>query len=177
MKLNINSNTAQLYRWFYSTSVMPESLCPYFWKLALMWVFIIPYVILSLPIILMELTNTSDENSTGERAGFGFLIWLLLGMIICMLSYVGLIWVIPTKDSFFMFVLTIGSIGWAVGIIVGGIELFKVLIEKWENRGIKYDEDGYRIWNPEPKQDSIIVSFAKASYNKYCPKIDWNHNK
>lgn len=176
MKLNINSKTSRLYRWFYATSNMPESLCPYFWKLILMWILIIPYSILSLPIILMELTNISDDNSTGERAGFGFLIWFILGMIICMLSYIGLIWVIPTKDSFFMFMLTVGSIGWAVGIIVGGIELFKVLVEKWENRGVKYDEDGYRIWNPEPKQDSILVSFVKASYNKYCPRIEWTRN-
>ena len=38
-----------------------------------------------------------------------------------------------------------------------------------------YDENGNYIPLPErtPKQPSILVSFIHASYNKYCPKIDW----
>ena len=31
MKLNSNSVTARLYRWFYMNDQMPKSLCPYFW--------------------------------------------------------------------------------------------------------------------------------------------------
>jgi acyl-homoserine lactone acylase PvdQ len=73
MKLNINSTSAQLYRWFYATEQMPQSLCPYFWKLVLMWVFILPYTILSLPVILMDLKDP-DRRTTGERAGVGFFI-------------------------------------------------------------------------------------------------------
>lgn len=177
MKLNINSNTAQLYRWFYSTSVMPESLCPYFWKLALMWVFIIPYVILSLPMIIMERLDRSETHSTGGRLGGGLVIYVILSILICMLSWIGLFFVEPVKDSLFMHALVTGAVGWSCLIIIAINELYKVSLEKWKNRGIKYDEDGYRIWNPEPKQDSIIVSFVKASYNKYCPRIEWNNNK
>lgn len=177
MKLNINSNTAQLYRWFYNTSVMPESLCPYFWKLALMWVVIMPYTILSLPMIILERLDRSETHSTGERLGGGLLIYVILSILLCMLSLIGLFFVEPVKDSLFMHALATGAICWAFLIIIGIIELYKFLKEKWENRGIKYDEDGYRIWNPEPKQDSIIVSFVKASYNKYCPRIEWNNNK
>lgn len=172
MKLNINSKTSRLYRWFYATQNMPESLCPYFWELILMWILIIPYSILSLPIILIDLKDPKNRDIV-ERVGSGFLIWFILGIIICMLSYIGLIWATPTIGSFFMFMITIGSICWAIVIMVGGIELFKVLKKKWEKRGIKYDEDGYRIWNHELKQDSILVSFVKASYNKYCPRIEW----
>lgn len=140
-----------------------------------MWTFILPYSILSLPVILMDLKDP-ENRTTGERAGMGAIIWFILGMIACMLSYIGLIWATPTKDSFFVFMLTAGGIGWVFAIIIGAIGLFKVLKEKWENRGIKYDENGYRIWNPEPKQDSILVSFVKASYNKYCPRIEWTRN-
>lgn len=140
-----------------------------------MWAFILPYSILSLPVILMDLKDP-ENRTTGERAGMGAIIWFILGMIACMLSYIGLIWATPTKDSFFVFMLTAGGIGWVFAIIIGVIGLFKVLKEKWENRGIKYDENGYRIWNPEPKQDSILVSFVKASYNKYCPRIEWTRN-
>jgi glucan phosphoethanolaminetransferase (alkaline phosphatase superfamily) len=173
MKLNINSKTAQLYRWFYGTSRMPESLCPYFWKLALMWFFIVPYTILSLPVILMDLKDP-EHRTTGERAGFGFIIWFILFMLICMLSWIGVFFAEPVKDSVWMYILSIGLLGWVAAIIFGGIALFKWSKEKWENRHIKYDSDGYRIWDePIEKQPSIITEFVKAKYNKYCPKIDW----
>ena len=177
MKLNINSTSAQLYRWFYATQQMPESLCPYFWKLVLMWVFIVPYAILSLPVILMDLRDP-ERRTTGERAGVGLIMYFILGMLICMLSWIGAFFAEPVKDSVWFHMLLTGALGWLVAIIFGGIELYKVLKEKWENRGIKYDEDGYRIWDePREKQPSIIAEFVKAKYNKYCPKIDWNHNK
>lgn len=176
MKLNINSVSARLYRWFYATSVMPESLCPYFWKLALMWVFILPYTILSLPTMAMDFKDPSEHRSTGERVGVGLIMWFFIGMITSMLSWIGLIWVTPTKDSVFLHMLVIGFIGWGVTIILGLVALFKWSMEKWKQRGIKYDKDGYRIWHTEPKQSSIITEFVKAKYNKYCPKIDWKHN-
>jgi hypothetical protein len=70
--------------------------------------------------------------------------------------------------------LAAGFIGWGVTIIFSVAGLFKWTKEKLENRHIKYDEDGYRIWDPvKEKQPSIIKEFVKAKYNKYCPKIDW----
>jgi hypothetical protein len=177
MKLNINSTSAQLYRWFYATQQMPESLCPYFWKLVLTWVFIIPYTIISLPVILMDLRDP-ERRTTGERAGVGLIMYFIIGMLICMLSWIGAFFAEPVKDSVWFHMLLTGALGWLVAIIFGGLELYKVLKEKWENRGIKYDEDGYRIWDePKEKQPSIIAEFVKAKYNKYCPRIDWNHNK
>ena len=173
MKLNINSASARLYRWFYMTQLMPQSLCPYFWKLVVMWVFILPYTILSLPVILMDLKDP-ETRTTGERAGVGFIIWFILGMIVCMLSYIGLFWVTPIEDSLFMHMLVGGGIGWVFSIIIGAIQLFKWSKEKWENRNVKYDEDGWRIWEPvKEKEPTIIKEFIKAKYNKYCPKIEW----
>ena len=176
MKLNINSVSARLYRWFYATTQMPQSLCPYFWKLVLMWVFILPYTILSLPCILMDLKDP-DHKTTGERAGVGLIMWFIVGMITCMLSWIGLFFVTPTKDSVFFNMVGVGLIGWLAAIIFGGIALFKWAKEKWENRYVRYDEFGYRIWlKPKEKQPSIITEFVKAKYNKYCPKIDWKYN-
>ena len=141
-----------------------------------MWTFIIPYTILSLPIILMD-RKDSEHRTTGERAGMGFIVWFILFMLGCMLSWVGLIWKNPEKDTFFEFTITLGFIGWVIAIFVGGIELFKVLKEKWENRGIKYDENGWRICaQPKEQEPSIIKEFIKASYNKYCPRIEWTRN-
>lgn len=178
MKLNINSNTAQLYRWFYGTSRMPESLCPYFWKLVLMWTFILPYSILSLPVIIMERLDRSQTHSTGERAGLGFIAWFILLILTGMVSWIGLLFVEPIKDTLYWHLTVIGVLGWAVALGLGVSTLFNYLRKLWKNRNIKYDEFGRRIWNPiVEEQDSIFVSFVKASYNKYCPKIDWNHNK
>ena len=178
MNLKINSTTAQLYRWFYSTSRMPQNLCPYFWKLVLMWVFILPYSIISLPSILMERMDRSESRSTGERAGIGFVMWLILAMLICMLSYIALFFVAPIKESLFAHMIGIGAAGWVISIVIGAIEFSKWVKIKWENRGVKYDENGYRIWEPvKEKEPSIIKEFAKAKYNKYCPKIDWDYKK
>lgn len=174
MNLNLNSTSAKLYRWFYAVKEMPQSLCPYFWKLILMWAFILPYTILSLPTILMDLKDPEEKRTIGERAGIGFVVWFILFMIICSLSWIGLFFVTPTKDGIFMNILGIGAIGWLVAIIFGGIELFKWAKEKWENRHVRYTELGYRIWDePKEKQPSIITEFVKAKYNKYCPKINW----
>lgn len=173
MNLNINTVSAKLYRWFYATNTMPQNLCPYFWKLVLMWFFILPYSILSLPIILMDLKDP-DNRTTAERAGMGFIIWIGLFMIAGMLSLFGLFFFDPVKDTVWSHMLAIGVIGWAFAIAIGGIEFFKWAREKWENRNIKYDENGYRIWEPvKEKESSIIVEFVKAKYSKYCPKIDW----
>lgn len=177
MKLNINSTSAQLYRWFYVTTQMPQSLCPYFWKLVLMWVFILPYTILSLPVILMDLKDP-EPRTTGERAGTGFFTWFIIGMLICMLSWIGAFFAEPVKDSVWYHMLIAGALCWVAVIVFGGIEFFKWAKRKWEYRHVKYDKNGYRIWEePKEKQPSIIAEFVKAKYNKYCPKIDWDYKK
>ncbi len=173
MKLNVNSTSAKLYRWFYATRVMPQNLCPYFWKLVLMWVFILPYTILSLPVILMDLKDP-DQRTTGERAGMGVIIWFGLGMLISMLSWIGLFFFEPVKDSVWFDMLITGLVGWVLSIVIGALEGYKALKDWNYKRKIKYTEKGYRIWDePKEKQPSILIEFVKAKYNKYCPKIDW----
>ena len=173
MNLNVNSTSAKLYRWFYATEDMPQNLCPYFWKLVLLWFFILPYSILSLPVILMD-SKSPERRDIGERAATGVLIWFVLGCLLSMLFFFTIFWLKFPKDSFSSCAQMTGAVCWFVGIVVGTFQGIKWLREKWQNRHIKYDEDGYRIWHPvQPKQDSIIVAFTKAKYNKYCPKIDW----
>jgi len=180
MKLNINSISARLYRWFYSTSQMPQSLCPYFWKLVLMWFFIVPYTIISLPCILMDLKDP-DHKTTGERAGVGAIMWFILSMLFCMMSWIGVFFIEPVKDTLWFHMLGAGFIGWLTAIVLGSMLAIKWFIENRRERKyrrIKYDEDGYRIWEePKEKQPSIITEFIKAKYNKYCPKIDWDYKK
>lgn len=181
MKLNSNSISSKLYRWFYGTKTLPNNLCPYFWKLVFAWFIVIPYSLFCLPVILMELFDKTYEvtdNSTGKRIGYSLLTYFLLFLAGCMLSSVGFFFVLPEKDSFYGFMGTLGFCLWVTGVVLGIIEGVKALTEWNYRRKIKYDEDDYRIWEePTEKQPSIIIEFVKAKYNKYCPKIDWDYKK
>ena len=181
MKLNSNSISSKLYRWFYGTNVLPNNLCPYFWKLVLSWLVLIPYSLVCAPVIILELMDKNykyHDNSTGKRIGFSILTYFILFCIGCALSLIGWFFITPEKDSFYMFMGTLGSFIWIIAIVVGLIEGIK-LIKDWNRkRKIKYDDNGRRIWS-EPKEEKtyLIVEFTKAKYNKYCPKIDWTDNK
>ncbi len=172
MTLKFNSLPAKLYRWFYSTNDMPQSLCPYFWKLTLMWIFILPYTLVSLPVVIMDGKDPWEDRTMGERLGYGFIVWAGLFMLISMLSWFGLFFAQPTGDSFWFLVLSIGFIGWAAAIILGAISLYK----RWEERRSNYHIKNVGKIYPKKKskRTSIIVEFAKAKYNKYCPKIEWD---
>lgn len=177
MKLNSNSISSKLYRWFYGTNDLPNNLCPYFWKLVLAWLVLIPYSLVSLPTIIMELCDKDykyTDNSTGKRIGVGVLCYFLLYCIGCALTLIGWFFITPEKDSFYMFAGTVGGIVWFTAIIIGSVEGIKVLKEWNYKRKRKYDENGRRIWG-EPKEPKtyLIIEFTKAKYNKYCPKIDW----
>jgi hypothetical protein len=176
MKLNSNSISSKLYRWFYGTKELPNNLCPYFWKLVLAWLVFIPYSLFCLPVILHELFDKNykyTDNSTGKRIGFSLGIYVILFFIFSMLSVIGWFFVLPEKDSFYQFMGTIGILFWIVLIVIGGIEGTKALIEWNYRRKIKYDENGYRIYDEPKEKTYLIVEFTKAKYNKYCPKIDW----
>ena len=177
MKLNKNSISSKLYRWFYGTNDLPNNLCPYFWKLVLAWLVLIPYSLVCLPSIIMEVYEKDykyNDVSTGKRIGIGALCYILLFFIFCMLSFIGWFFVLPTKDSFYAFAGSIGIFVWIGAIVIGIIEGCREFNEWNYRRKIKYDENGRRIWN-EPKEEKtyLVVEFAKAKYNKYCPKIDW----
>lgn len=181
MKLNSNSISSKLYRWFYGTNDLPNNLCPYFWKLVLAWLVLIPYSLVCAPVIILELTDKNYKyttNSTGKRIGFGILIYFILFCISSMLSVIGCFFITPEKYTFYAFMVTLGFMVWAVAIVVGVIEGYKAFKEWNYRRKIKYNEDGYRIWD-EPKEERtyLVVEFAKAKYNKYCPKIDWVDKK
>lgn len=181
MKLNQNSISSKLYRWFYGTKELPNNLCPYFWKLVLAWLVLIPYSLVCLPVILYEMFDKEykyDDNSTGKRIGISVVVYFMLFFIFCMLSFIGWFFVLPTKDSFYSFAGSIGVFVWIITIVIGVIEGVKALKEWNYNRKIKYDENGYRV-RSEPKEEKtyLVVEFVKAKYNKYCPKIDWIDKK
>lgn len=181
MKLKSNSISSKLYRWFYGTKELPTNLCPYFWKLVLAWLVLVPYSLVCLPVILTEIYDKEyryTDNSTGKRIGLSAIIYIMIFSILCMVSFFGIFFINPEEDSFYFFTVTLGSMLWIVTIVVGSIEGVKALKERNQRRKIKYDERGNRIWD-EPKEEKtyLVVEFVKAKYNKYCPKIDWVDKK
>ena len=103
--------------------------------------------------------------------------YIILFCIGCALSLIAFFFITPEKNSFYMFMGTLGFCIWIIAIVVGLLEGIKSLKEWNYRRKIKYDENGYRALE-EPKEEKtyLIVEFIKAKYNQYCPKIDWIDN-
>jgi len=167
MKLNKNSISAKLFRWFYGTRELPTNLCPYFWKLVMAYVFVIPLFIISFPYIIID--KNSCNESLGHRIGLGFVCWIIFSAsIVCLiaaLSPIMLFWYTPVKGSFLKSLIEIGFAAWAGGLIIGVSSFIYYLGKKIKER---------RNLPKEEKRSNIIVEMVKATYYKYCPKIDWN---
>jgi hypothetical protein len=167
MKLNKNSISAKLFRWFYGTSELPTNLCPYFWKLVMAYVFVIPVFITTLPYVIID--KYSWSLSLGNRIWKGFVYWIMLFLLIAALSPIMLFWYTPVKDSFLEFLIIYGFFELAAGLTLGIIWFIhyiqdKIKERKWKGRNLPKKE----------KRSNIIVEMVKATYYKYCPKIDWN---
>ena len=163
MKLNKNSISAKLFRWFYETKELPTNLCPYFWKLVMAYVFAIPLFIIPLPYVIIN-KDTCNE-SPGNRIWGGFVCWFILFSLITALTPIMLFWYTPVKDSFLEILIIYGFFVWAAGLLIGIIWFIHYLGEKIKER---------RNLPKKEKRSNIIVEMVKATYYKYCPKIDWN---
>jgi cytochrome bd-type quinol oxidase subunit 2 len=161
MKLNQNSLSAKLYRWFYKTDTMPTNLCSYFWKLVTAVIFGLPVAILTVPHMVIYHKDDS-RNSFGERIVISLVIWLLVAAVICMISSLGLFLHIPNKSSLLWVMMAVGFCLWSCLILVG---------ITW---AIAKTKEHLQSKNSNTAQtDNIIVEMVKAKYHKYCPKIDW----
>jgi magnesium-transporting ATPase (P-type) len=163
MKLNKNSISAKLFRWFYGTSELPTNLCPYFWKLVMAYVFAIPLFIISFPYVIIE--KSSSIESLNSRIWMGIICWFGLFSLITALTPIMLFWYTPVKDSFLEILMIYGFFVWAAGLTLGIIWFIHHLGEKIKER---------RNLPKKEKRSNIIVEMVKATYYKYCPKIDWD---
>ena len=178
MKLNKNSVTSRLYKWFYGVSEyqgLPNNLCPFFWRVVLMYLTFIPYTLFSIPVVVYDSFNKSYENgdrSTGERLGVSFGVYtgifLLLSLIMGVLGF--FIKIEPKSILDFMMVL-----GWLIiGVLItfGSIEGIKRLISYSKMDEVYFDKK-QGIWIEKKAKVNITAEFIKSKYHKYCPKIDW----
>ena len=184
MKLSTNSLNAKLYCWFYGqrSRNLPSNLCPYFWKLVLAWILVIPYGIFTLPsILLFELFYKDYKNGdkkTGERFAISLAIYIGLFLLLCMGSAIATMFTTLHHGTLFGEIWMAGIMIWTAIIACGIWFGVKSLIEYIKDSRRVYDEDGYRIYGkPKDKKARIIIEFIKAKYNSYCPKIDWTNNK
>jgi hypothetical protein len=155
---------------------MPESLCPYFWKLVVAW----PITILLTPLLIpFWIIDKLDKNDTIDlpipaQAFIGLLIYGSLFLLFCIGVTISSIWITHYQGSSWYEWYFCGFITMFGILAVGVILLFRNLKKKRRQKRMesRYDENGNYLPTEEPKPN-ILVEFIKAKYNKYCPKIDW----
>lgn len=182
MKLNANSLSAKLYCWFYGKpkNYLPNNLCPYFWKLVLAWVLLVPYSLFcTLYILTSEIFNDNYKNGdhkSGERIGMSAILNGIVFMLLLMINVVVCFFVDYTPKSIFSALLPPGIMVWVVVICFSIYYGIKALVEHIKDRRIPRDENGYTIYSGyKEKKPNLMVEFVKAKYGKYCPKIDWTN--
>lgn len=162
MKLNYNSVSANIYRWFYSTTNMPSNLCPYFWRWLIMWILIIPYSLLVLPYYIF---NRRSDPHRGERPFFGLLFYIGLALGLSMiLSAIHIFTPIQFPLSLTT-LIDIGNCIWTVLVI----SLFARIVDFIKSKI-------FHKKNPSVQRSfgsSLIIEYIKSTYNKSCPRIDW----
>lgn len=153
MTLNYNSFNAKLYRYFYDANSMPDSICPYFWKLLMAWVFVIPVSLFSFPAVIAEII-------TKQSYGLGrlFMSGVLYMLIYCIISMVFTVLLFINHYDSESIIVKMGS----AGIIIWLLVIVITVIET-----VKYLRSSNKV------SDSVIIGFVKSKYNKYCAKITW----
>ena len=176
MTINYNSFSSKLYRWLYGTNKMPNNLCPYFWKLIVAFVLAIPIFVLTLPFEIIRLFAKTTREDFNDVPIWGrlFMSALTILFLICVAAVLVPISLffgyVPEQGTLIEDLFILGTFIWIVAFIFGSIRLFEYLKDRYDSNS------GNRKRN-KVKGDNIVVEFAKAKYNKYCPKIEWVNNK
>jgi hypothetical protein len=182
MRLNKNSVSSRLYKWFYAVSEyqgLPNNLCPYFWKLVLMYLTIIPYTLISIPVVVYDMFDKQYENGerkTGERLGISAGVYIGLLLITSLITAIVGFFVKIESKSWWEFCQLLGCMLWMAVIVIGLIQGVKYLREYTTTDKSYYSETENK-WVYEKTKVNLTTEFIKAKYNKYCPKIDWFSNE
>ena len=183
MELNKNSNSAKLYRWYYDQNVMPTNLCPYFWKLVLMWITILPFTLITLPAqVITKFNKKTFGESFGYTFAFYFVSFVLMVLAALPISFfttfaVGGFWDNMRNGSIlFWFLVIVVALCCTIKYLFIWIKEGVKLYDNNGDRYYGYDSEGNKIYY-KTKKPNIVAEFIKAKYNKYCPKIDWQDER
>ena len=181
MRLNKNSITPRFYKWFYGVSEnqgLPNNLCPYFWKVVLMYLTFIPYVLFSIPVVVYDLFDKQYENGdrkTGERLGVSFGVYIAILIVLALITAIVGLFVKFESKSFFEHLMVGGIIFWVFLIVIGVIEGLKYLRDYSIRDESYYDYDQDK-WVVKKAKINLTAEFIKAKYYKFCPKLEWFGN-
>lgn len=172
MKASKNSLHSKLYQFFYNKKVLPNNLCPYFWKLVIATILILPLFIIQLPSRIENLIK-KEYRHQWDHAGWGILLYLLLCSYL-VFSYATFEW-IKAMLHCYSYNSNAAMAGCILNLIVVTILL---CIAGWQTgkRMGKRSAEIEREQSEKPpveKKPSIIIEFIKAKYHKYCPTIEW----
>lgn len=152
MNLDLNSKTAQLYRWFYEREVwdMPNNLCTYFWQVVVMVIFFIPALIIWLPWFIVRVVSYEWE----PRWTISIILWFCSVIVFAVGAAVSYPLFNYPEDSF-MYAVALMGLGF------GGIGLGALCI--W---GVN------RLRNSTTKS-TLVGSYIKSRAKSICPIIKW----
>jgi len=191
-----------LYIFFYRKS-LPNGLCPFFWKNLIAIIFILPYIVLSVPSILLTIIYRNknynwQDNWTIEREShwveYSFINLFIWGSILGGLAVLLGIYHFFTPE--FQSIQIIGVIGILLGISLliayYWKEVLSVKYTNWKRKRILPDAIAYNNSLPElDREDNeywiieqyrsrtnstwieIIYSAIEGFYEKNCPVIKW----
>ena len=165
-----SSLPSRYYKWFYAEYDLPTNLCPYFWKSMFMYIMTVPYLILSLPTLIIAAINRDDPDDTWQRLIIGIVIYaaIFLAWSFLFVPYFILVWGDVDAVGFWNVLMVVGLLVWIIGIIIGIFQLIKLILRYAARFGEKtVDTIQYS------KPTNMITAFVKAKYHKYCPKIEW----
>jgi len=187
LKANKSSWHAFVYQYIWSGN-LPDNLCPYFWKVMLGLVFVIPVFFLRLLNYILfgvvKLTDKVDEPATNYKDFIAELSYSASCKrseenALCSLWYILVIlvgFVFIAEYNWFKWLFNAYSYDWRIagsGGLMNTVLAFFILRYFFFQLKDAYQEK-YEIKKElKEKHPSILKEFIKAKKEKYCPKIDW----
>lgn len=170
-KINAQGFSAKFYLWYTLKYSLPKGYCDFFWTLVLAYVLIIPYIVLSLPAIILGLFSETFKreciNKNVDRILFGLIIYLLLFVLFTLILGVMFVFSKLPAHSYFAELGSIGVLIWVIIIFCFLVWVIEIIYKK-----IKQRKNIDKV-----KNGNSVVGTIKAIYKKYCPQIEWYNLK
>jgi hypothetical protein len=161
IQLKKNAISTKMYKWFYHQDWLEDNFCKYFQKLLIMYVFIIPIIIISLPALLVDgVRNIFCYDKIGLQKPSVLAHQSLLYIMIVTLTTVAL-------SPLILFFKDVHHLGVYENLVTCGFGLDGGII------GLSMCVFIFYIVSEKMKPLKIIGEYYKAKKEKYCPKIDW----